>query len=133
MFCGFTDRFVSVRNPEDRFYGNKAHIFCATIFQRPPHSIELFAPDQVRLVTEYTVNSYFRHFKMYKYAFTPLVSELKLQTFQNVQMCLISVGEAHTSSPEVIKPFSCSTQVSEHEIKYAHKYQNSQNQRNFHA
>ncbi|WAR03787.1 CC189-like protein [Mya arenaria] len=27
----------------------------------------------VRLVTEYTVNTYFRHFKMYKYAFTPLV------------------------------------------------------------
>lgn len=44
------------------------------ILQRPPHSIELFSADQVRLITEYTVNSYFRHFKMYKYAFTPLVS-----------------------------------------------------------
>ncbi len=44
--------------------------------QRPPHSIELFSADQVRLVSEYVVNTYFRHFKMYKYAFTPLVMHL---------------------------------------------------------
>lgn len=42
-------------------------------FQRPPFSIELFSPDQVKLITEYTINTYFRHFKMYKYAFTPQV------------------------------------------------------------
>ncbi|KAL4223699.1 hypothetical protein ACF0H5_017167 [Mactra antiquata] len=61
-------------------FGNLDHTFsyfkelllCHAV-NRPPHSIELFSADQVRLVTEYTVNSYFRHFKMYKYAFTPLV------------------------------------------------------------
>jgi len=47
-------------------------VLCHAV-NRPPHSIELFSPDQVRLITEYTVNTYFRHFKMYKYAFTPLV------------------------------------------------------------
>ena len=44
------------------------------MLQRPPHSIELFNVDEVRKLTEYTINTYFRHFKMYKYAFTPLVS-----------------------------------------------------------
>ena len=43
------------------------------LFQRPPFSIELFTPDQVKLLTEYTLHTYFRHFKMYKYAFTPQV------------------------------------------------------------
>ncbi|KAK7089016.1 cilia- and flagella-associated protein 119-like isoform X2 [Littorina saxatilis] len=40
---------------------------------RAPHSIELFNVDEVRKLTEYAINTYFRHFKMYKYAFTPLV------------------------------------------------------------
>lgn len=52
-------------------------------FQRPPHSIELFTPDEIRKITEYTVNTYFRHFKMYKYAFTPLVS-LKFCQFHDL-------------------------------------------------
>ncbi|ESO95303.1 hypothetical protein LOTGIDRAFT_214955 [Lottia gigantea] len=41
--------------------------------KRPPHSIDLYNADEVRKITEYTINTYFRHFKMYKYAFTPLV------------------------------------------------------------
>lgn len=61
-------------------YGNLDHTFeyfkdlihCHSI-NRPPYSIELFSPDEVRKVTEYTVNTFFRHFKMYKYAFTPMV------------------------------------------------------------
>ncbi|KAH9492194.1 hypothetical protein Btru_026517 [Bulinus truncatus] len=36
----------------------------------PPYSIELFTPSEVRKISEYTVNTFFRHFKMYKYAFT---------------------------------------------------------------
>jgi len=61
-------------------FGNLDHTFeyfkdlihCHSI-NRPPYSIELFTPDEVRKVTEYTINTFFRHFKMYKYAFTPLV------------------------------------------------------------
>lgn len=59
-------------NLEHTFSYFKELVLCHAV-NRPPHSIELFSADQVRLVTEYTVNSYFRHFKMYKYAFTPLV------------------------------------------------------------
>lgn len=61
-------------------------------FQRPPHSIELFTPDEIRKITEYTVNTYFRHFKMYKYAFTPLVSPIvSLITYSIICFCIFIV------------------------------------------
>jgi len=61
-------------------FGNLDHTFeyfkdlihCHSV-NRPPYSIELFSPDEVRKITEYTINTFFRHFKMYKYAFTPVV------------------------------------------------------------
>ncbi|KAL5016133.1 hypothetical protein ScPMuIL_005722 [Solemya velum] len=59
-------------NLDQTFQYFKDLLLCHAV-NRPPHSIELFSPDEVRKITEYTVNTYFRHFKMYKYAFTPLV------------------------------------------------------------
>jgi len=41
--------------------------------QRPPFSIDLFGANDVRKIVEYVINTYFRHFKLYKYAFTPKV------------------------------------------------------------
>ena len=40
---------------------------------RPPFSIQLFSLDQVRMIMEYLLQSYFKHFKLYKYAFTARV------------------------------------------------------------
>lgn len=59
-------------NVDQTFNYFKELVLCHAV-NRPPHSIELFNADEVRKITEYTVNTYFRHFKMYKYAFTPLV------------------------------------------------------------
>ncbi|XP_026567756.1 coiled-coil domain-containing protein 189 [Pseudonaja textilis] len=47
-------------------------IFCHSI-RRPPFSIDLFSQDQLVLLTDYMINTYFRHYKLYKYAFTPQV------------------------------------------------------------
>ncbi|XP_054849201.1 cilia- and flagella-associated protein 119 isoform X2 [Eublepharis macularius] len=47
-------------------------VFCHSI-RRPPFSIDLFSQDQLVLITDYVINTYFRHFKLYKYAFTPQV------------------------------------------------------------
>ena len=58
-------------------------------FQRPPYSIDLFNPEQVRDITAYVVNTYFRHFKMYKYAFTPLVRSYKILSIQENITCYI--------------------------------------------
>ena len=40
---------------------------------RPPYSICLFNLHQVKLITEYLLETYFKHYKMYKYAFTKRV------------------------------------------------------------
>ncbi|XP_006000927.1 coiled-coil domain-containing protein 189 isoform X2 [Latimeria chalumnae] len=49
-------------------------LFCHSV-RRPPFSIDLFNMDQVTLITDYIVNTYFRHFKLYKYIFTPQVKK----------------------------------------------------------
>lgn len=64
----------------DTPYGNVTPVFeyfkelllCHSV-KRPPYSVALFSVDQVKKLSTYTVNTYFRHFKMYKYAFTPKV------------------------------------------------------------
>lgn len=40
---------------------------------RPPYSISLFTLHQVKLITDYILETYFKHFKMYKFAFTKRV------------------------------------------------------------
>jgi len=52
--------------------------------QRPPFSIDLFSPDDVRKIVEYIINTYFRHFKLYKFAFTPRVQ----QFISSVLLCV---------------------------------------------
>ena len=49
------------------------NVECGMCVQRPPFSIDLFDADGVRKMVEYVINTYFRHFKLYKYAFTPRV------------------------------------------------------------
>jgi hypothetical protein len=38
--------------------------------QRPPYSVGVFSLKDVQLVVDYVTDSYFRHFKLYRYAFT---------------------------------------------------------------
>ncbi|ELU07033.1 hypothetical protein CAPTEDRAFT_224982 [Capitella teleta] len=61
-------------------FGNVDHCFryfrelvlCHSV-KRPPFSIDIFNADHISKISDYVINSYFRHFKMYKYVFTPLV------------------------------------------------------------
>ncbi|XP_013360219.1 PREDICTED: coiled-coil domain-containing protein C16orf93 homolog isoform X2 [Chinchilla lanigera] len=41
--------------------------------KRPPFSVDLFKEEQLLALADYVVNTYFRHFKLYKYVFTPQV------------------------------------------------------------
>ncbi|XP_078362176.1 cilia- and flagella-associated protein 119-like [Oculina patagonica] len=59
-------------NVEPVFEYFKELLLCHSV-KRPPYSVALFSVDQVKKLTTYAVNTYFRHFKMYKYAFTPKV------------------------------------------------------------
>ncbi|XP_067883047.1 coiled-coil domain-containing protein 189 isoform X3 [Heterodontus francisci] len=45
-------------------------VLCNSV-RRPPFSVDLFNAEQVKLVTDYVLDTYFRHFKLYKYVFTP--------------------------------------------------------------
>lgn len=47
-------------------------LFCHGV-RRPPFSINLFKEEQLLALADYVVNTYFRHFKLYKYVFTPQV------------------------------------------------------------
>ncbi|CAK8675863.1 unnamed protein product [Clavelina lepadiformis] len=40
---------------------------------RPPWSLEIFNTEQIETITTHVINTYFRHYKLYKYAFTPKV------------------------------------------------------------
>ncbi|CAF3517071.1 unnamed protein product [Rotaria sp. Silwood1] len=40
---------------------------------RPPHSLRIFTPDTTKKVTDYIIDTYFRHYKMYKFIFTPTI------------------------------------------------------------
>lgn len=40
---------------------------------RPPWSLKVFGTAELTLVSQYIQDTYFRHFKMYKYAFTPKI------------------------------------------------------------
>ncbi|XP_078598210.1 cilia- and flagella-associated protein 119-like isoform X3 [Branchiostoma floridae x Branchiostoma japonicum] len=59
--------------------------------KRPPFSVDLFDADQVRNITDYVVNTYFRHFKLYKYVFTPKVQ---------LDLTMKYVGIPETPQPE---------------------------------
>lgn len=41
--------------------------------QRPPFSVSLYSLAQVKAITDYVLSTYFKHFKLYKYAFTKRV------------------------------------------------------------
>ncbi|KAM9210869.1 cilia- and flagella-associated protein 119 isoform 3-T3 [Dugong dugon] len=47
-------------------------LFCHGV-KRPPFSIDLFNEQQLLALSDYVINTYFRHFKLYKYVFTPQV------------------------------------------------------------
>lgn len=47
-------------------------LLCHSI-HRPPYSTLLYDLNQVKLITDYLLQTYFKHFKLYKYAFTKRV------------------------------------------------------------
>ncbi|XP_066131806.1 cilia- and flagella-associated protein 119 isoform X2 [Saccopteryx bilineata] len=59
-------------------------LFCHGV-RRPPFSINLFEEEQLLALADYVVNTYFRHFKLYKYVFTPQVRLDLSLTYKGLQ------------------------------------------------
>ncbi|KAH0514961.1 Coiled-coil domain-containing protein-like protein [Microtus ochrogaster] len=60
-------------------------LFCHGV-RRPPFSIDLFKEEQLLALADYVVNTYFRHFKLYKYVFTPQVRLDLSLTYMGLQL-----------------------------------------------
>uniref|UniRef100_A0A3B4TB47 Cilia and flagella associated protein 119 n=1 Tax=Seriola dumerili TaxID=41447 RepID=A0A3B4TB47_SERDU len=61
-----------LNNIEQCFIYCKELILCHSV-RRPPFSVDLFSSKEVNCIFEYIHNSYMRHYKLYKYIFTPQV------------------------------------------------------------
>ncbi|KAF7647161.1 hypothetical protein LDENG_00176570 [Lucifuga dentata] len=59
-------------NMEQCFKYCKELLLCHSV-RRPPFSIDLFSSDKVTYVLKFIHSSYLRHYKLYKYIFTPQV------------------------------------------------------------
>lgn len=79
MLIRGTDHHISLSLPatplgnvEECYRSFTSVLFCHGV-RRPPFSIDLFKEEQLLALADYVVNTYFRHFKLYKYVFTPQV------------------------------------------------------------
>jgi hypothetical protein len=48
--------------------------------ERSPHTLGIFSVDDVSRIVEYMLNSYFRHYSLYKYIFTKKLVVTLVQT-----------------------------------------------------
>merc|ERR1712025_277836 len=63
---------TSYDNLDDTFKFFKTLLIAHSV-QRPPFSIEIFSTLDVERISDHVVNTFFKHFQMYKHAFTPKV------------------------------------------------------------
>ncbi|XP_030610695.1 cilia- and flagella-associated protein 119 isoform X2 [Archocentrus centrarchus] len=61
-----------LNNSEECFKYCRELLLCHSV-RRPPFSINLFKSEEVNCVLTYIHNNYMRHYKLYKYVFTPQV------------------------------------------------------------
>lgn len=60
-------------NAKESFAYFTSLMVCHSV-DRPPYSTALFTMEQVKNITDYVLQTYFKHFKLYKYAFTKRVT-----------------------------------------------------------
>lgn len=60
---------------------------------RPPFSTRLFSPAEVKVITDYILSTYFKHYKLYKYVFTKRI-------LLNISLSYPDLGEESHSEDE---------------------------------
>ncbi|XP_075890616.1 cilia- and flagella-associated protein 119 isoform X2 [Nelusetta ayraudi] len=81
-----------LNNIEQCFQYCKELLLCHSV-RRPPFSISLFSSEEVNSILKYINSNYIRHYKLYKYFFTPLV---KL----DMSLTYHSASEQNEENPE---------------------------------
>uniref|UniRef100_A0A3P8S8S4 Cilia and flagella associated protein 119 n=1 Tax=Amphiprion percula TaxID=161767 RepID=A0A3P8S8S4_AMPPE len=65
----------------------KELLLCHSV-RRPPFSINIFSSTEANCILEYIHNNYMRHYKLYKYIFTPQVRNYLTTQFLRIHFCL---------------------------------------------
>ncbi|KAK2820227.1 hypothetical protein Q5P01_023186 [Channa striata] len=73
-----------LNNIEQCFKYCKELLLCHSV-RRPPFSINLFNSEEVNCIFKYIYNNYMRHFKLYKYIFTPQIKLDLSLTYSEIQ------------------------------------------------
>jgi hypothetical protein len=81
---------------------------------RPPYSIKVFDLKEMTALTDYVVNTYFRHYLMYKYAFTKKMRlEFVIENFMPVPEPVVEtvpeVSVAEEQEPPVVEEQAATT------------------------
>lgn len=63
-------RSVEGRLPIERSFALFKSLMLSHSVQRPPYSIGLFTFPEYRAILEWGLDTYYRHYKLYQYAFT---------------------------------------------------------------
>lgn len=63
-------QLITDRLSEDESFANFKELLLRHAIQRPPHSLAIFSLADVKLISEFALDTFFRHFDMYKYALT---------------------------------------------------------------
>ena len=64
------DEMVEAFLPMEKSWEYFKALLLAHSVQRPPHSVGIFSLKEVQLITDFALNTYYRHFKLFRYAFT---------------------------------------------------------------
>jgi hypothetical protein len=77
---------------------------------RPPYSAQIFSVEDVKAITDYVLGSYFRHYKLYLYTFTPREVG-RVRTY--------SMNELNRVPPTTLPPMSSSITLEKWEAQLA--------------
>ena len=72
-------QLIEERLEEDDSFEVFKELLLRHAIHRPPHSLAIFNLDDVKAIDLYALDTFYRHFDMYKYALT-VTDMLKLQT-----------------------------------------------------
>lgn len=85
-------------------------------YSRPPFAIQVFTTTEAKASLDHLTDTYFRHFKLYKYVFTPRIAMDLSFSYPNEPVKDESIEMSSTKSEEIVDAED-EQQISEAEIE----------------
>ena len=87
-------QLIKERLSEDESFENFKQLLLRHAIQRPPHSLAIFNLQDVKAIDEFVLDTFYRHYDMYKYALTvkdllhlesgPKMHKVENEAFENL-------------------------------------------------